>query len=252
MRIDLRHRLAAVALALVIPAGCSAGDDVIASRPAPSGSVDTIGPDGGPAGGSSGAEAFRSLATVAARLGPEVQGFVADAPAGRIDELAARTCSGVRPRMTGRELGLDAFDGYQRLEPGEREVLTADDWMVLYGALLGSFCPRNVPDLPLDVGVPAADDDVGSYRRLLEELAGVSADSRAFVAGLPDARIDELRGIACAATSSDTSSREFGMAIIESYETDLTVGDRGAVTVTDYGELFGALVGWFCPDRMPR
>jgi hypothetical protein len=273
MRTRPGRSLASAALALVLLSGCNDDGDQTAPRTAsPSDSTagttttDRSGTGGGTSstpGGEHGAAApdgagnedarsFKEMAPTATPLGPEIQAFVATASEARIDELAADSCAAVRPAMTDRELGVSAFDTYDLLVPAEQEALALDDWMVLYGAMLGFFCPANLPEAVLEPGALASGDDIDGYRALIADYEGISADAGAFVAALGDDRIDELRRIACAATTAETTSEAFGLAIVESYSADLTDGEREDLSLNAYSELYGGMVGWFCPDRLPR
>lgn len=281
MPIDLRRLLAAAALLATALVGCSNAREEISSRAAPlpdtgpgvagSGAPDPASPtrstgyssarsgagapaapsDGSGAAGSDEAETFRDLAPSATRLGPEVQAFLRDVGGGRIDELAADSCGDVSPRTSERALGLSAFDGYDRLRPAERELLAREDWMRLFGALLGYFCPESLPDVALAVDPSGTVDDIGHYRLLVGDARGISAEAKAFAGDLGDDRIDELQRSACAATTAETSAQELGSNIVDSYDTDLTDGERASLGLHGYSELYGAMVGWFCPGNLP-
>ena len=273
MRTSLGRPLASAALALALLSGCNDDGGQTAPRTAsPSdstagaASTDRSGTGGGtsptpgagdgataPHGaGNEDARSFKEMAPTATPLGPDVQAFVAAATEARIDELAADSCAAVRPAMNDRELGVSAFDTYDLLVPAEQEALAVDDWMVLYGAMLGFFCPANLPEAVLEPGAVAGGGDVDGYRALIADYEGISAETGAFVAALGDDRIDELQRIACATVTAETTSQEFGLGIVESYSADLTEGEREDLTLNGYSELYGGMVGWFCPDRLPR
>lgn len=195
------------------------------------------------------AESFKALAPSIPELEGDVAQFVGATDAARIDELANDACAAVSGGMTDSELGFAGLAAYDDLTANEQSQLAIDDWVVLYGAMIGFFCPENLPDLgdaPAEQG-----GDIGQFRTLVTEIDGVSAETEAFVASVSDERIDELQTVACANTNADLSTEDFGLDIVESYGSDLSDSERDAISLSAYSELYGSLVGWFCPENLP-
>jgi uncharacterized protein YdbL (DUF1318 family) len=272
MRSPLPRRfLASLVAVALLAAACSSGDDgadeadlqsvtvttaatttsttaATTTTEAPSESSTTT---AAPLPASGEAIAFKSLAPDIVGVSDGVLTFVEGLEPVRVDQLAAVSCGAVGPSMGAAELGVEGFSTYETLSPDEQARLSLDDWVVLFGALLGYFCPDNLPDLDLET-TPTEGTEVERFRTIVTEVSGVSAETEAFVATLSDERLDALQQIACDASSSELTTEDFGVIIVRSYDADLDVGEQSGIGLAAYSELYGALVGWFCPGNLPR
>ncbi len=194
---------------------------------------------------------FKALAPTLPDLGEAVHGFVGAVEPIRIDELAADACSRVAPGMNDTELGVEGIAAYNELTDDEQATVELDDWVILYGSLIGFFCPNNLPDLDGLVAPPADGTAVEQFRAVVTDVDGVSAEAESFVAGLSDERVDELQSRACDNTDTEMTTEDFGVAIVTSYDAELSAREQDDVSLTGYSELYGALVGWFCPANLP-
>ena len=272
MRLSLRCRLlTALAVIPLIAAACSGGDAEADQNDLQSATITTVATttttaaetttttspqesvttESAPQPGSSEATAFKSLAPDIVGVSDGVLSFIEGLEPGRVDALAAVSCAAVSPTMGAAELGVEGFSTYETLTPDEQQNINLDDWVVLFGALLGFFCPENLPELDLEA-TPAEGTEVERFRSIVTEVSGVSAETAAFIATLSDERLDEIQRTACSASSPDLTTEEFGVIIVQSYDADLDVGEQGGISLAAYSELYGALVGWFCPGNLPR
>ena len=195
--------------------------------------------------------AFKQLAPNLVGINEDLTSFVGSLDLLRIDELAADACSFVPSQFTDTALGERGLAAYDRLTAAEQSALAVDDWVVFYGALIGFFCPEILPEVDLDGG-QAGGTALEQFRDIVTELSGVSAETESFVAGLSDERVNELQTIACASTSDAQSGEDFGAVIVDSFESDLTPEEAAAIDLAGYSELYGSIVGWFCPGNLPR
>ncbi len=197
------------------------------------------------------AESFKTLAPTITELQGEVADFVDATEATRIDQLAAGACGAVSADMTDQELGIEGLSAYGELSERESELIALQDWVVFYGALIGFFCPENLPEFDEDAAPLGEAGEVEGFRAIVTDVDGVSVETEGFVAALSDARIEELQALACAGTNPDMNTDDFGLSIVTSYGDDLSDAESDAITLSGYSEFYGALVGWFCPSNLP-
>lgn len=194
------------------------------------------------------AEAFKDLGPTVTRLPAAVGRFIAEADATRIGQLAANACAIVDPSMTDAELGTQGIELYDQLDAGEQQRLDVNQWVLLFGALLGYFCPEQLPDLGTAAGAVST---IEQFRSVVGTIEGLPAEAEEFVVRLGDERLDRLHRAACAGTDAGMTAEQFGLAIAASYDADLTEGEREAIALPAYSELYGAIVGWFCNENLP-
>lgn len=204
-----------------------------------------------PGPGSEDAQSYKAMAASLATLGEGVQAYVATVDGGRIDELAGSACSTVSPDMDDTQLGAAGLAAYRELSDQEQAGVAVNDWVVFYGSLIGFFCPDRLPTIEDASEVPADGSEVAQFLALIDEIAGVSAEAENFVASLTEDRLVELHTVACASVTVDMTTEDFGRAIVDSYGADLTEAERAQIGLSGYSEFYGALVGWFCPDKLP-
>ncbi|MGH1488362.1 MAG: hypothetical protein ACRBK7_03055 [Acidimicrobiales bacterium] len=205
------------------------------------------------------AESYKILAPTIAELGQGVYDFVAVTEANRIDQLADRACSDTSPDMNDSELGLQGLAAYDELSAEERTSIALGDWVVFYGSLLGYFCPENLGQGNAASAPSPEGTELEQFQAVVSQLDGVSSETDAFAETIDDTRLTDLRSVACPAPESGSASEpesgvsneEFGLAIVTSYETDLTEVERDQLSLSGYSELYGAVVGWFCPNNLP-
>jgi hypothetical protein len=197
------------------------------------------------------AEAFKELTPQLEGVGGGVAGFAQLVEPVRVDELAAEACATVTGDMTDSQLGLAGLAAYSGLTMQEKQQVIQTDWVVFYGALVGFFCPENLPSIDLDGAPPVEGSSIEQFRAVVSQIDGVSTEAAGFVTGLTDERLDELQILACRDSSSDMSTEDFGLAIVSSYGNDLSEAEGAALSLSAFSELYGALVGWFCPANLP-
>ncbi len=252
------------------PAGASSSTTVIdeAATPTTERPTTAAGPktsDAGPAGisttapqssaptsASADAESFMALAPTIGELGGDVQGFVAATRPIRIDQLAEQACGAVSASMNDGELGVAGLAMYRRLPDDEQAAISVTGWSGLYGALIGFFCPDRLPDTPDRAAQPPDKPGIEQFRTLMEGFAGASRETKTFVAGLDDRRLDQLQVSACTDAGENMNTEEFGLTIVASYDETLRPDEAAEITLSGFSELYGSLVGWFCPSKLPR
>lgn len=269
----LRRLFLSVATVALLATACGSGDDTAEPQPEiddeTSASVTTIAPATSlttietttsavpttaatvPATASQQAIAFSELGPRLTSLGDGVLRFAELLDPVRIDQLAQDSCATVSPDMTDSALGLAGLAAYDNLTSQERGEITEQDWVVFYGALAGFFCPENLPEIDLDAAPLTEGTPVDQFRSVVSQIDGVSIEAEDFVADLSDERLDEIQGLACVSTNSDMTTEEFGLAIVSSYQSELTETERSAISLSGYSELYGTMVGWFCPANLP-
>lgn len=207
---------------------------------------------GEPAVASATAESYKIVAPTVDELGQGVYDFVAATDAARIDVLADQACGVASASLGESELGLQSLASYDRLSPTEQEMITVEDWVVFYGSILGYFCPENLGQTVKDKAPAPSGDAAEQFRATIATLDGVSPEAVQFVTSLDETDFAELQTAACNPDQVAPESDTFGLAISASYDTDLTATQRDELSATAYSELYGAIVGWFCPSNLPR
>ncbi|MEL7157371.1 MAG: hypothetical protein AAFN30_12325 [Actinomycetota bacterium] len=74
---------------------------------------------------------------------------------------------------------------------------------------------------------------------------------RVLVVDTDDQRLTDLADDACARSMPGHSTIQFGLAALAHRDEALDDDERSRLGVEGHSELFGALVGWFCPERLP-
>ncbi len=214
------------------------------------------------------AESYKIVAPTVEQLGPGVSSFVATIEATRIDQLATTACADASSELNESELGLQGLAGYELLRAEEQSAISVEDWLVFYGSVLGYFCPDNLGRSDLDPTADAALIALEQFRAIVPRLDGISDETDAFARAMDQTTLERLRLSACGPADNAEEPTEqgpdptvaeqppdnesFGLAIMTSYQNDLTDGDRQQLSLSGYGELYGAVVGWFCPANLPR
>ena len=209
-------------------------------------------PTSQPSAASAEAESFKAVAATIGELGTDVQGFVAATRPIRIDQLASRACSDLSIDMTDGDLGMAGLAMYRQLPDDEQAMISVTGWSGLYGALIGFFCPDRLPGPDAGPPEPADEPGIEQFRALMAGFAGASEETRTFVAGLDDRRLDQLQASACDGTDENMNTEQFGFVIVESYDAALSAAESAEITLSGFSELYGSLVGWFCPEKLPR
>ncbi len=194
---------------------------------------------------------FKAIAPSLERIGVGVVPFAEELTEERIEQLASAACAEVRPDMTDSQLGSAGLIAFDQLTPDEQQMIGEADWVVFYGALVGYFCPDQLPLGSLDDAPPTEGTATQQFREVITGLDGVSAEAEEFTVELTDQRLEDLRDQACATAASDMTTEDFGLVIVSSYGNDLTDDERQAISLSAYGQFYGAVVGWFCPQNLP-
>lgn len=197
--------------------------------------------------------AFRSFIAALDGPSPALDTLATTADDEALTDLADEACAAVEPDMSTAELGATALGGGATLEtlaPG----LRPDEVSLVFGALAGLHCPERLPLSGLRIG-----DDreppaglVDGFRATVTDLWPSTHPLVAFVGEADEGRIDELASAACALASAEHTTVQFGMAVAEHRTRDLTDSEARTLGTDGHQELFGALVGWFCPERLPN
>lgn len=184
--------------------------------------------------------------------GDDVRAFIDQASDGELDALAATACGLVEPDMTRTELGAASIEARLQLDPDDQELLDLTEFGAVFGAAIGLSCPDR---LPVSVEPPPGPRDqitIDGYRELVPTLWGPEVPARRFVATVSDDRLHLLQVSACRFSDPDHSTTETGTAVLAHHRSELTAEERTQISLDDYAEVFGSLVGWFCPDLVPN
>ena len=183
---------------------------------------------------------------------PAVVAFVGDSSDEELITLAEDVCAVVEPDMSAAELGASVLVVHDRSRVGER--LGADSFSGVFGALAGLHCPWHLPvsgqrSKLTSSSAPRADPIGGSADRstLWPDAHPVSE----FLADVEEQRLQLLAAEACAAIPVAASPTTIGLAALDQHAHVLSDHERLVLTAADHAELFGALIGWFCPNRLP-
>lgn len=262
-----RRTLAAIACSLLVLLGCSstlisADDDgsrlqaEVMDQSSPSPAADSD-PDGGTTTTTAQlvelttAEAFRVFVDEADDVPPDVDIFARTASDAELEQLATTACSLIEPDMTAAELGTIAFIARGQLSDEQQALLDIADFGVVFGAIAGLSCPQRLPiggEQPVQRRDQSAID---GYRQAVQSFWPTEHTAVRFVAMMTDGRLHELQQSACAFSSVDQTGAEFGTAVIAHHRAELTATERNAIEIATYPEVYGSLVGWFCPERLP-
>ncbi|MEM9130929.1 MAG: hypothetical protein AAF962_11990 [Actinomycetota bacterium] len=196
--------------------------------------------------------AFRAFVAALDGPSPALAALAADTDDDRLAGLADEVCAVIEPDMTTAELGATALGRGADLEilaPG----LRPDEVTLVFGALAGLHCPERLPLSGLRLGddpAPPA-ELVDGFRATVIELWPTAHPLPAYLDATTDGRIDEVATAACERASAEHTTVQFGLAVADHRTEVLTGAEATALGVDGQQELFGALVGWFCPERLP-
>lgn len=193
------------------------------------------------------ASELRRFLAAAGGVSPAITDYVASTGDRELNDLAAVACELVEPDMSPTELGVVAISVRESLGDERPEL---DDFNVVFGALAGIACPERLPldDWGLEPPAPAGDAD--SFRGGLIGMWQASESPARFLRTTDDDRIESLGDTACADFVGPASS-DLVDASSRHYDEILTAEERALITRHRYREMFGALVGWFCPGQLP-
>lgn len=197
------------------------------------------------------AETFRAFLQEIDDVPPDIDRFAMTVSDEELEQLATTACGLIEPDMTAAELGTASFSARDQLGEEHRALLDIADFGVVFGILAGLRCPQRLPiggDRPVERPDQSAID---GYRQAAPSFWPDEHPATRFVAMVSDDRIHQLQQSACAFSSVDQSGAEFGSAVIAHYRAELTVTERATIEIGTYPEIYGSLVGWFCPQRLP-
>lgn len=198
-------------------------------------------------------DAFRSFVAELERPTPGLVDLARTAGDDELTALAETICIRVEPDMSTSELGAAALATTAELVD-LTPTLSADEVSLVFGALAGLHCPRQLPLSGLrldraDSRPPSA--GVAGFRTTVQDLWPARHPLPELIAAIGDARLIELADGACDLANPGHSATQFGLASLAHHEGVLDDTERAALGATWHAELFGALVGWFCPERLP-
>ncbi len=196
-------------------------------------------------------DALRAFVEESEDIPPNVASYVTSASDQDLEDLAATACALIEPDMSKAELGTATHEARDGLSDDDQDLLDIADFGVVFGATAGLACPER---LPVGVDPPPKLRNQGlidSYREAVPTLWSPDHPASRFVTGIGDDRLHELQASACRFSATTHSPAEFGTVVIAHYSAELTSAERSAIGTADYPEVYGSLVGWFCPDRLP-
>lgn len=199
------------------------------------------------------AELLRDRADEVAETSSAAGSFIKGSATARLDELGSASCVAIPKNSAEEQLGVAGVSVYDdALTDEERDDIELGDWLVAFGALVGIYCPERLPELDLTAPELTGETEFARFRAAADDLPDLPVAVTAFLADLSDEQLDSLQATACAAISPDLSADDLGAAIISTYDSSLSPTDQLSLSLADYGELFGMMVGWFCPELIPR
>lgn len=194
------------------------------------------------------ATAFRLFILEADDVPPDVITFAGATTDAELNGLATTACRLVEPDMSQAELGTVSLSMHGDSAPDD---LTDSEFSLVFGALAGLQCPERLPIADRAADLPPPAEGSGAFRAGLDGLWTAEHPVRRFVDNTPDERLELLRISACAFATEELGISEFGLVALDHYDRELTDEERGQIGSGDYAEVFGAVVGWFCPERLP-
>ncbi|MFV0526743.1 MAG: hypothetical protein ACK5RL_19845 [Acidimicrobiales bacterium] len=222
---------------------------------------------------SANAMAVRSDTSARADLTPDVRSFVETATDQRLDEIGQLSCSNLSPGLDSGQFGARSVTVRDQLTPAEREQLSLGEFSQLFEVVARVYCPDLVPDdvtattttTTAPTTAPSTDGSMTTELAQPEDLATEMSAFRAALAALleeghsgvtfaemtSDQRLFDLAADACSLTDPNDSQEALGLAVIQSYTVSLSGNERSTIDIESYAELFGAFVGWFCPQNLP-
>lgn len=175
--------------------------------------------------------------------------FLENVSDNRLDELSTTACDGFGAEVSITELASAVVALHGALDDAERELLDLNELRVGMGILVAFHCPDRLPEEGSLLEVEFALGDLVSYRLNLSSLLGDVHPATSFIESLSDQRLDELKRSACSVEVADRSLAEFGLIAVEHHGDALSSAEKDQIGRGHYVELFGSLLGWFCPER---
>ncbi len=197
--------------------------------------------------------AFRSFVAALDGPGPALTALAAEATDAQLTDLAELVCATVEPDMSTAELGATALGSGADLAAVAPD-LRPEEITLVFGALAGLHCPEQLPLSGVRLGhddVEPPADLVEGFRATVAELWPPTHPLPAYAAATADARLRAQSAAACDLASAEHTTVQFGLAVAQHRAQVLTQDEAAALGADGHQELFGALVGWFCPDRLP-
>lgn len=194
------------------------------------------------------ATAFRLFILEADNIPPDVITFAGATTDDELNGLATTACRLVEPDMSQAELGTVSLTMHNESPSGD---LTASEFSLVFGALAGLQCPERLPIDDRTADRPAPAEGIAAFRDGLAGFWPTEHPVQRFIDRASDERLEMLRLSACAATTVELSTTEFGLVALDHYDRELTDTEREQIGPNDYAEVFGAVIGWFCPERLP-
>jgi hypothetical protein len=198
------------------------------------------------------AEALRAFVAESDDVPDTVEQYVTSASDQELEELGSQACALIEPDMSRSELGTVAYQARTSLlSDDDQALLDITDFGILFGATAGLSCPEQLP-----IGVepppePRNQDLIDGYRETVPGYWSPDEAPSRFVAGIGDDRLHELQESACRFSAAGQTATELGTAVLAHHSAELTPDEKAAITPADYAEVYGSLIGWFCPDRLP-
>jgi hypothetical protein len=177
--------------------------------------------------------------------------FVAAIPDDELDRMSARACERIGPELSQVELGAASLEMWDQLPEDDVQTIDGADFSILFGVMIGVSCPDRLPEGTDPAALPLDRSAIDAYRQALPTLWAPDHPARRFVASLGDDRLQQLQASACRFSDAGHSPAEVGTAVGAHYGAELSAVERAEIDLGTYPEVYGSLVGWFCPDRLP-
>ncbi|MEM8922959.1 MAG: hypothetical protein AAGD35_05610 [Actinomycetota bacterium] len=178
---------------------------------------------------------------------PAILAFVDEATDVELASLAETTCALLDSEMSAADLGASVLLAHDQLDLDDR--IGTDSFSLVFGALAGLHCPDRLPI--------SGERTAPTYRTpsLLAEADGwwpADHPVAAVLDSMENERLDRLGVAACALADGARSTAEIGAAAEIHRSEHLHQTERRLLDRETHAELFGALVGWYCPGLLPR
>ena len=269
--------LAGLLVTLILTGGCALIDDATASSPSdnpasdnpPAGPGASTSPQlqssavaddtGSPAGQDDPAPLADDDGPAALRryseqneLPPDVTAYIESASDDELAALTTTACGLITPDLSRSELGTVAVTARSQLSAEHQDLLDITEFGVIFGAVAGLACPDRLPLAIAPTATPLDQTAIDDYREAVPSFWTPHHPARRFVTTLTDERVHELQASACSFSAPEHSATELGTAIIAHHSAELTAEERSRIGTDIYPEVYGSLIGWFCPEHLPN
>lgn len=228
-------------------AGVSEGPIGNVAEPATAGTAD----EGSSTTDATGSENAATLKAQAPQLEdgfPAAAQFLSTTTNQRLDQIGEETCSRLPQEPSESAFSDVAVETYNEvLTDGEQTDVTTEDWFAVLGKVTETYCSDR---FPFDERIPTA-STIEMFRISAPTITTLPEETLDFIEASTDQRIDELRTASCGQVNPQMSFADLESSIQSSYE-QLSEQEQSQLSPFGHGELFLALVGFFCFENVPQ